>query len=152
MTKDTGKVTKIDPALARGAEGKCSVHSRRSLDERAGRVKPRSEPEVEVAKVVKAAKAAPRKAKKAVKAARGSRLSLKQNVEVRKLLTAAANAAGGTRLTPIGFDSYSAFLAGVPLDADGNADVVFVPVKGNAPIQGKNVKLTIRGGKVMKVK
>lgn len=150
MTKDTGKITKVDPALARGAEGKASTHSRKSLaDQKA--VRPRQEPEVAVAKVVKAAKASAAKPR-TMRQPAGSRLVLKQNAPVRKLLKEAAEAAGGNRLSPIGFDSYTAFLAGVPLDAQGNADVAFVPVKGNEPIRGKNVKLTIRGGKVKQVK
>lgn len=161
MTKENGKVTKCDAALARGAEGKESTHCRKSLtDQRAAR--PKVEPEVTTAKAKKAIKRAAPKGneaavRRAVKAsfkkikAPATRLSLKQNREVRDLLTKAAQAAGGTRLTPIGFDSYTTFLAGVPLDADGNATVVFVPVKGNSPVTGKNVKLTIKGGKVAKI-
>jgi hypothetical protein len=141
--------TVIEPALARGAEGKSSVHSRKSLDDQRTARRPRSEPEVTTAKVVKAAKASKKAAKRPAK---GSRLSHKQNKEVRALLTSAATAAGATRLTPIGFASYTEFLSGVPLDADGHAEVVFIPVKGNSPITGKNVKLSIKGGKVVKVK
>lgn len=142
-------VTKVAPALARGAEGKeASTHCRKSLDDQRVAAKP--------AKPVRAPKPEPevkaKRAQKANKAAKGAKLALKQNKEVRALLTKAAEAAGGTRLTPIGFDSYSAFLAGVPLDAKGNAEVVFIPVKGSTPITGKNVKLTIAGGKVVKVK
>lgn len=136
-------VTKIDPALARGAEGKVSTHSRKSLEDQRAKAprKPKAEPEVKAVR-----------ARKANRAAKGAKLSLKQNASVRTLLKKAAAAAGGTRLTPIGFASYTEFLAGVPLDASGNAEVVFIPVKGNAPITGKNVKLTIRDGKVVKVK
>lgn len=152
MTKDTGKITQVEAALARGAEGKASTNCRKSLADQKAARKPRPEPEVAVAKVVKAAKASKAKATKPARRAAGSFLSLKQNAPVRKLLKEAAEAAGGNRLSPIGFDSYTAFLAGVPLDAQGNADVAFVPVKGNEPIRGKNVKLTIRGGKVIKVK
>lgn len=134
--------TIVPPALARGAEGKeASTHCRKSLDDQR---KPRHAPEVRKAAAKKAAK-------KATKKATGPKLSLKQNKEVRALLTKAAQALGATRLTPIGFDSYTAFLAGVPLDADGGAVISFVPVKGNAPIAGKNVKLTIKDGKVVKV-
>lgn len=134
----------IEPALARGVEGKPSVHSRKSLeDQKAKRPsrKPKPEPEVKA-----------KRAQKANRAAKGAKLALKQNKEVRALLTKAAQAAGATRLQPIGFTSYTEFLAGVPLDANGNAEVAFVPVKGNAPIQGKNVKMIINGGKVVKVK
>jgi hypothetical protein len=144
-TSADAAVTKVAPALARGAEGKPSTHSRKSLEDQKAATKrtrkPRVEPEVKA-----------KRAQKANRAAKGTRLSLKQNKAVRALLTKAAQAAGATRLQPIGFKSYTEFLAGVPLDANGNAEVVFVPVKGNAPIQGKNVKLTIAGGKVTKVK
>jgi hypothetical protein len=153
-------VTVIPADIARGAEGKPTVHSRRSLEQQRGHTKPRQEPEVQVAKTVKAGKASKAKSSKGNVAVSkivanrkvGTRLSLKQNKEVRGLLTTAAQAVGGTRLQPVGFDSYTAFLAGVPLDANGDAEVVFIPVKGNEPIKGKNVKLTIRGGKVTKVK
>jgi hypothetical protein len=137
--------TILEPALANGAEGQGSVHSRKSLEDRRAKAKParkpRPEPEVKAVR-----------ARKANRAAKGAKLALKQNREVRALLTKAAQAAGASRLSPIGFASYTEFLAGVPLDANGNAEVVFVPVKGNAPVAGKNVKLTIVGGKVAKVK
>jgi hypothetical protein len=135
--------TIVEPALARGAEGKASTHSRKSLEDQRAKQprKPRPEPEVKAVR-----------ARKANRAAKGAKLALKQNREVRALLTKAAQAAGATRLTPIGFASYTEFLAGVPLDANGNAEVVFIPVKGNAPVTGKNVKLTITGGKVTKIK
>ena len=137
--------TIIEPALARGAEGKPSTHSRKSLEDQRAKAKPirkpRPEPEVKA-----------KRAQKANRAAKGAKLALKQNKEVRALLKKAAEAAGGSRLQPIGFASFTEFLAGVPLDANGNAEVVFVPVKGNAPIQGKNVKLSISNGKVVKVK
>ena len=153
MTAKTDKITKVAPALANGVDARNSANSALSL---ARSRQPKAEPEVTDAKVKKAikkaaTKKAPAKAKAAPKA-KGNRLSLKQNKEVRNLLTQAAQAAGGSRLSPIGFASYTEFLAGVPLDADGNADVVFVPVKGSEPIKGKNVKLTIKGGKVVKVK
>lgn len=147
-------VTIVPAALANGAEGKGSVHSRKSLDDQRAARRPKAEPEVTTAKVSKAIKKAlTKRAGKKGKAQRqpGSVLVLKQNKEVRALLTQAATAAGGSRLSPIGFASYTEFLAGVPLK-DGAAEVVFVPVKGNAPIQGKNVKLTIKDGKVVKVK
>lgn len=151
-TEKTVAVTKCPTGIAMGLEGPGGENSRRALQNVRGQTTPRQEPEVQVAKVVKAGKAT-KPAKKAAKAApKGSTLSLKQNAEVRSLLTKAAQAAGGTRLSPVGFASYTDFLAGVPLDADGNAEVVFIPVKGNAPIQGKNVKLTIKAGKVAKVK
>lgn len=141
-------VTKVAPALARGAED--SPGCRKALRDLKA---PKSEPEVKAATAAKAIKrAAAPKAAKAVKATTGAKLALKQNKEVRGLLSAACAAAGGTRLQPIGFESYTAFLAGVPLDAEGNATVAFIPVKGPAPVAGKNVKLTIKGGKVTSVK
>lgn len=146
----TPEVHVVAPMLARGAEGKASTHCRKSLsDQKAAR--PKAEPEVTTAKVRKAVKKATPKAK-APKAATGRKLILKANKEVRSLLTKAAQAAGGTRLTPIGFDSYSHFLNGIHLTKDGDATIVLIPVKGNEPIRGKNVKLNIRGGKVHNVK
>lgn len=139
MPKNTNEITKVDPALANGAFGKDAIHSRRSLEERKGRTTPRSEPEVKAAK----AKKAPTK-KAAPKAPKGNRLSLKQNAPIRSQLKEAAQKLGGTRLQPIGFASFTEFLAGVPLDADGNAEVTFIPVKGSEPVQGAgSVVLTI---------
>lgn len=135
------EVTKIAPALARGAEGKDSRNCRRSLELIAAGAKEAAKP----VKVKPKAVAKP-KAAKPVNATPASKLILKANKPIRAQLTEAAQSFGGTRLQPVGFDNYSAFLNGVSLDKDGNAEVSLVPVKGSSPIQGCNVKLTVKGG------
>jgi len=76
------------------------------------------------------------------------RIILKANKEVRAQLTAAAKRLGATRLAPIGFTDYSAFLNGF----EPRESVVFTPVGGTVKADATvfergEVKLTIDDGK-----
>lgn len=149
-------ITLCPTALAIGIDARNSAHcarsqylSRHPLAIEEAEAKPaKAKPTPVKPKAAKPVKADP-KAPKPVKApkakAPASRLILKGNAPIRALLKDAAVSFGGTRLQPVGFDSYSAFLNGVPLK-DGAAEVSLVPVKGNEPIKGCNVKLIVKDG------
>lgn len=86
------------------------------------------------------------KAKSATGRKPGTKIILKGNKEVRAQLTAAAQKLGGTRLVPVGFDSYSAFLNGFDLNAERMGDTIieFYAVKGSERQPG-SVQLVVRG-------
>lgn len=126
--------------LAVGTEREANC--KRSMDQQRGNTKPSALVTPSAQKRATTKKPAAPKAPRAP----GAKLILKANKPVRALLTAACQAAGGTRLSPIGFASYTEFLGGVPLDKDGNAEVALIPVKGSDPVKGKNVKLIVKGG------
>lgn len=144
MTKRDG-ITVCPTALANGAYGKDSIHCRRSLDIAAGKCVPQFLPGADlIAATPKKATPATPKGKKLVA---GKRLVLKANKPIRLQLTEACQKLGGTRLQPIGFPSYTDFLGGIPLDAEGNAEVALIPVKGSEPLQGAgSVKLIVIDG------
>lgn len=83
---------------------------------------------------------------KTPRSAKGSKIIIKTNKEVRAQLTAAAQKLGGTRLEPVGFDNYSAFLNGFELNAERGGDTLieFYAVKGKERQPG-GVQLEVRG-------
>lgn len=140
------EATIIPAALANGAYGKDSIHCRRSLDEAAGRCVPQYLPGDEAAATPKKERAARKPTPKGATLKATARCVLKANKPIRAQLTEAAQKLGGTRLQPVGMDNYSAFLNGFALDADGNAEVALLPIKGSEPIKGASVKLIVKGG------
>lgn len=133
-------------ALATGAYGKDSVHCRRSLDMAAGKCQPQYLPGDPAEATPKKERQVAKPTPKGEKVKSRTRLVLKANKPIRAQLTEAANHLGGTRLQPVGFDNYSAFLNGFDLDADGNAEVALIPIKGSEPVKGASVKLIVKGG------
>ena len=73
------------------------------------------------------------------------RVILKANKEVRAQLTAAAQKLGGSRLAPIGFADYSAFLTGFDLNMERGGDTLiqFKAIKGKEAQPG-SVALQVR--------
>ena len=142
----TREVTKCPTVLATGAYGRDSTHCRRSLDIAAGKCTPQFMPGEIVADTPKKERKATKPTVKGQKLVAGKRLVLKANKPIRLQLTEAAQKLGGTRLQPVGFASYTEFLGGVPLDAEGNAEVALLPIKGAEPIKGASVKLTVTAG------
>lgn len=85
-------------ALANGAAGKDSVHSRRSMEQQKGRTVAVELPTVAGGGIIN----------------RANRIVLKDKKELRAELTAAVKALGGTRYTAGGFADSTAFLSGFP--------------------------------------
>jgi len=136
------EVTKGETTLANGAEKE--VNCKRSLQQKAGKTAPAKAEKPASAKAP--ARIAP--AKKAGKAT--ARIVLKANKEVRSQLTAACQKLGGQRLQPVGFASYTEFLGGFALTAEGSATIELLPVKGGETVKGR-VILTVDGGSKIKV-
>lgn len=135
--------TKCPTTLAAGTERES--HSKRAMQQRAGKTAPRqpvAEPEVKAARkakvtVTNTGKDTFKVATAPKAKATGSRIVLKTNKEVRAQLTAAAQKLGGTRLVPVGApfgENYTTFLAG--FDAvDQTID--FRAVKGSEKQPGR---------------
>ncbi len=140
-------VTKVAPGLAVGAHGKDAVHSRKSLDDQRHPAKaPKDEPEVAVTKKLRT----PSTVTVTTKKGSSSKLILKANKEVRAQLMAACQKLGGTRLQPAAFETYTDFLAGIPLD-NGVARQTLAPMKGNSVVATNgmhHVVLLVADGKI----
>ena len=140
MTK-TVEATKIETAMANGTNA-------RNAPQSAAAQKARSTKKAPAKKAPARKKGATGNAKKNVakaKKAKANRLILRTDSGFRAKLTAAAKELGGSRLMPVDFPSYTAFLAGVPLDAKGNAETVLHPMKGKEQQPGK-VTLVVKDG------
>lgn len=134
--------TQVPAQIASGAEKETNCRRAQELNRRASKAAAPAKP----AKPAKAKKAAAKPVTRKARFTPGTRIVLKANKPIRARLMAAATSLGGTRLSPVGFASYTDFLGGVTLDKDGNATVTLIPVKGSDPIRGKNVKLIVKGG------